>query len=83
MHSKLLVRALVLLTACISLTITTCAQTGGSPKERLAAESPTRFFVLDGPQELQFDIEGQKASGVEFITPMGHHALKRSEEHRK
>jgi CubicO group peptidase (beta-lactamase class C family) len=55
----------------------------GTRPQTLYAESPTRFFVLDGPQELQFDAEGQKASVVEFITPMGHHALKRNEEDRK
>lgn len=50
----------------------------GSRPQRLYAESPTRFFVLDGPQELQFDTNGQKVGGVEFITPMGHTHLKRS-----
>jgi CubicO group peptidase (beta-lactamase class C family) len=52
----------------------------GTRPQRLFAESPTKFFVLDGPQELQFDVEGQKVNGVEFITPMSHVTLKRSEE---
>lgn len=51
----------------------------GSQPQRLYAESPTHFFVLDGPQELQFDLDGQKVSGVEFITPMTHRALKKNE----
>jgi len=55
----------------------------GSRPQQLYAESPTRFFVLDGPQELQFEAEGQKVSGVEFITPMGHHALKKTKEEGK
>jgi CubicO group peptidase (beta-lactamase class C family) len=48
----------------------------GSPAARLYAESPTQFFILDGPQELSFilDLE-QKVTGVEFSTPMGHHRL--------
>jgi hypothetical protein len=49
----------------------------------LFAESPTHFFVLDGPQELQFDVESQKVNGAEFITPMAHRHLERSEEDRK
>ena len=55
----------------------------GSRPQLLFAESPTHFFVLDGPQELQFDLDGNTVDGVEFITPMGRHALKRSEEDRK
>ena len=55
----------------------------GTRPQQLYAESPTRFFVLDGPQELEFHVEDQKVNGVEFITPMGHHALKRSEEKQK
>lgn len=56
----------------------------GSRPQRLFAESPTRFFVLDGPQELEFAIEGKKVSGVKFITPMNHGmVLKRDEEGRK
>ena len=51
----------------------------GSAPERLYAESPTRFFVLDGPQELEFHIDGgQNVTAVEFITPMGHHPLKKN-----
>ncbi len=55
----------------------------GSPPQKLYAESPTHFFVLDGPQELQFDVESQKVRGVEFITPMTHRHLERSEEQPK
>jgi CubicO group peptidase (beta-lactamase class C family) len=55
----------------------------GSRPQRLFAESPTHFFVLDGPQELQFDMKGQTVSGVEFTTPMAHRHLERSEEDRK
>lgn len=51
----------------------------GSRPQLLFAESPTHFFVLDGPQELQFDWEGQKVNGVEFITPITHRHLERSE----
>lgn len=51
----------------------------GTRPQPLYAESPVRFFVLDGPQELQFDVEGHTVSKVEFITPMGHHTLKRSD----
>jgi len=48
----------------------------GSPAVRLYPESPSRFFVLDGPQELSFILDSQqKITGVEFITPMGHHPL--------
>jgi CubicO group peptidase (beta-lactamase class C family) len=54
----------------------------GSRPQRLFAESPTHFFVLDGPQELQFDRSGQNVEGVEFITPMTHVLLKRSDEGR-
>jgi CubicO group peptidase (beta-lactamase class C family) len=56
----------------------------GSRPQALFAESPTHFFVLDGPQELEFEITGQKADGVVFITPMNHGMhLKRNEEDRK
>jgi CubicO group peptidase (beta-lactamase class C family) len=51
----------------------------GSPAARLYAESPTRFFILDGPQELSFILDSeQKVTGVEFSTPMGHHRLDKS-----
>ena len=56
---------------------------GGSLPQSLFAESPTHFFVLDGPQELQFDVESQKVNGVEFITPMTHRHLERSEREQK
>jgi CubicO group peptidase (beta-lactamase class C family) len=55
----------------------------GSRPQPLFAESPSHFFVLDGPQELQFDMKGQTVNGVEFITPMAHRHLDRSEEDRK
>jgi CubicO group peptidase (beta-lactamase class C family) len=55
----------------------------GSGPQQLFAESPTHFFVLDGPQELQFDAVGQKVKGVEFITPMTHRNLEKSQEGRK
>ncbi|HEY2472963.1 MAG TPA: serine hydrolase [Terracidiphilus sp.] len=54
----------------------------GSPPVRLYPESPTRFFVLDGPQELSFILDSKEnVTGVEFITPMGHHALDKSSAH--
>lgn len=52
----------------------------GSRPQRLYAESSTHFFVLDGPQELLFDIDDGKVDGVEFITPMTHRQLKRNED---
>jgi hypothetical protein len=54
----------------------------GSPAARLYPESPTRFFILDGPQELSFIFDSQQnVIGVEFITPMGHHRLDKSPAH--
>jgi hypothetical protein len=54
----------------------------GSPAVRLYAESPTRFFILDGPQELSFILDSQQhVTGMEFITPMGHHSLGKSAAH--
>jgi CubicO group peptidase (beta-lactamase class C family) len=54
----------------------------GSPAARLYPESPTRFFVLDGPQELSFLLDSQESvTGVEFITPMGHHRLDKNPPH--
>lgn len=51
----------------------------GTPPQRLYAESPTHFFVLDGPQELSFQLDSHgNVTGVEFSTPMGHHDLKKS-----
>ena len=51
----------------------------GSPAVQLYAESPTHFFVLDGPQELSFLVDSQQnVTGLEFITPMGHHRLDKS-----
>lgn len=44
----------------------------GTRPQRLFAESATHFFVLDGPQELQFDLKVNTVEGVEFITPMNH-----------
>jgi len=53
----------------------------GAPPARLYAESPTQFFVLDGPQELSFHMDGQgQITGVDFITPIGRHPLQRSSE---
>jgi hypothetical protein len=49
----------------------------GSTPARLYPESQTRFFVLDEPQELDFDVDAeQNVTGVEFITSMDHHSLK-------
>ncbi len=54
----------------------------GSPAVRLYPESLTRFFILDGPQELSFVLDsGQNVTGVEFITPMGHHSLNKDIPH--
>jgi CubicO group peptidase (beta-lactamase class C family) len=54
----------------------------GSPAARLYPESPTRFFILDGQQELSFLLDSQQnVTGVEFITPMGHHQLEKDPEH--
>jgi hypothetical protein len=51
----------------------------GSPAARLYPESPTQFFILDGPQELSFILDSnQKVTAMEFITPMGHHRLDKS-----
>jgi hypothetical protein len=52
----------------------------GSRPQLLFAESLTHFFVLDGPQELQFDRNGQQVDGLDFITPMTHRHLERSHE---
>jgi CubicO group peptidase (beta-lactamase class C family) len=54
----------------------------GSPAARLYPESRTRFFILDGPQELSFNLDSQQnVTGMEFITPMGHHRLDKSAAH--
>jgi CubicO group peptidase (beta-lactamase class C family) len=54
----------------------------GSPAARLYPESPTRFFILEGPQELSFTLDSQrKVTGMEFITPMGHHSLDKDAPH--
>ena len=51
----------------------------GAPPQRLYAASPKHFFVLEGPQELAFHMDGQgQMTGVDFITPMGRHSLQRS-----
>ena len=53
----------------------------GAPPARLYAESPTHFFVLDGPQELSFHLDGQgRVTGLDFITPMGRHSLPKNTE---
>ncbi|HTH53716.1 MAG TPA: serine hydrolase [Edaphobacter sp.] len=50
----------------------------GAKPVRLYPESPTRFFVIDQPQELDFDVDAeQNVTGVEFITSMAHHSLKK------
>jgi hypothetical protein len=52
----------------------------GTPPQRLYASSSTDFFVLDGPQELEFSLdEQQAATGVEFRTPMGKQSLQRTD----
>ncbi|RZU43242.1 hypothetical protein [Edaphobacter modestus] len=52
----------------------------GSTPARLYPESPTHFFVLDEPQELSFNVDAQNnVTGVEFITPLRHHLLKKTE----
>jgi CubicO group peptidase (beta-lactamase class C family) len=51
----------------------------GSHPQRLYPASQTRFFVLDGPQELSFDRDQQgDVTGVEFSTTITHVALKKS-----
>ncbi|HEY0161121.1 MAG TPA: serine hydrolase domain-containing protein [Edaphobacter sp.] len=50
----------------------------GSTPARLYPESQTHFFVLDAPQELDFDVDAeQNVTGVEFITSIGRHSLKK------
>lgn len=50
----------------------------GSTPQHLYATSPTHFFVLDGPQELSFDVDAQNhVNAVEFTTPMSHIHLKK------
>ena len=50
----------------------------GSHPQRLYPESETRFFVLDGPQELLFDRDPQgNTTKVEFITTIAHRVLAR------
>ncbi len=52
----------------------------GSTPARLYAESPLHFFVLDGPQELSFNVDAQRnVTGVDFITPINRRSLKRTE----
>jgi len=54
----------------------------GLPAARLYPESRTRFFILDGPQELSFILDSQQnVTGLEFITPMGNHRLDKSAAH--
>ena len=54
----------------------------GSKPQDLYAESGTHFFVLDGPQELSFDVaEQQDVKDVDFITPLNRIHLKRTEGH--
>lgn len=50
----------------------------GSTPQRLYAESQTRFFVLDQPQELLFDRDSQgNVPSVEFITTIVHRVVAR------
>lgn len=50
----------------------------GSRPQRLYPESETRFFVLDGPQELVFDRDQQgNTAKVEFNTTIAHRILAR------
>jgi hypothetical protein len=52
----------------------------GTPSQRLYASSPTHFFVLDGPQELDFSVDEQQVvTGVAFSTPMVKQPLHRAE----
>ncbi len=57
----------------------------GSRPQRLYAESPTRFFVLDGPQQLSFKANNEgTVTTVDFITPMNHLKLtKQAAENEK
>jgi CubicO group peptidase (beta-lactamase class C family) len=51
----------------------------GSRPQRLYPESETRFFVLDGPQELSFDRDKQgDVTDVVFSTTIAHRVLKKS-----
>jgi CubicO group peptidase (beta-lactamase class C family) len=51
----------------------------GTRPQRLYPESQTRFFVLNGPQILSFDLDGQgNVTGVEFSTQIVHRALKKN-----
>lgn len=51
----------------------------GSIPQRLYPESQTRFFVLDGPQELSFDRDKQgNVTDVVFSTTIAHRVLKKS-----
>jgi CubicO group peptidase (beta-lactamase class C family) len=52
----------------------------GTPPQRLYASSPTHFFVLDGPQELDFALdEKQVVTSVEFSTPLVKQALHKTD----
>lgn len=51
----------------------------GSSPQRLYPESETRFFVLNGPQELSFDRDKQgNVTDVVFSTAIAHRVLKKS-----
>jgi CubicO group peptidase (beta-lactamase class C family) len=53
----------------------------GSTPARLYAESPTHFFVLDGPQELLFTVDDQQeVTGVDFITPINRRPLIKTQQ---
>ena len=56
----------------------------GSKPQNLYAESETHFFVLDGPQELSFNVDEQKSvNDIDFITPINRIHLKRTDEPQK
>jgi hypothetical protein len=56
----------------------------GSKPQTLYAESETHFFVLDGPQELSFNVnEQQSVQDIDFITPINRIHLKRMDEPQK
>ena len=56
----------------------------GSKPQNLYAESRTHFFVLDGPQELSFNVDEQKSvNDIDFITPINRIHLKRTDEPQK
>lgn len=52
----------------------------GSSPQRLYPESQTRFFVLNGPQELIFDRDEQgSVTKVEFVTPITRRTVEKND----